>query len=140
MSRKGTMRRTFELDVGDVLKRLAKPDMLGAVIESTVIDLGHFAEAEIKKHTPHVTGHARRSSQADLRAATRGTESEAIVRLSYPYAYWLETGEDKTRGRRMRSPQGGYRMVEQAHREAEKVAPKLLNAAAKEIAAKWGGR
>lgn len=132
---------TVALDITDLraLSDKLGPEAYGKAIENAVLDVAHYADARIKRHTPHVTGDARRWTSANLALATRGARSSAVVELEYPYANWLETGRD-SRGRVMQKRVGGYRMVEQGHKEATEEAPGILRRAAEEIAATWGRR
>ena len=86
-------------------------------------------DAAAKKQTPVRSGHARRSTVADVRNGT--------LEGRYSYLDWLDTGQDDTRGRQMKNPRGGYQIRRKTKAAVEAELPELIDRAGREIAEKW---
>lgn len=105
---------------------------LRAALDAAATDLAHIAEGAAKGVTPVVTGHARRSTVSDARRADK------VVAGAYPYLDWLDVGTD-SRGRRMQTRPGGYRIRDAARQAAVRDAPAALDKAAREVLDRWNG-
>lgn len=112
------------------------PKVYRELIRDALIDAAHIAEGEIKDRTPVVSGNLRRSFQPDYRAAGRFPNAEARIESRAVYAGWVETGED-SRGRKMRTRPGGYRMVQEGALATADKLGEVLDSAARKIEERW---
>lgn len=116
---------TFEIDPKEIagLQKALDAGHGREMLDNARTDILHVAEGAAKDATPYVTGHARRSTV---------TAAHKVVGR-YPYLDWLDKGED-TRGRKMQTRPGGYRIRAAARSAAEAAAPAALDKAGREIA------
>ena len=124
-----------ERELADLLDKLS-PDLYEEAVTAGVIDTAHTAQAEIVTRTPRITGTAQRSWRTDERKAKRYPNPEAVVDSNLVYIWWLETGKD-SRGRKMRTRPGGYRMRDEGQAATEQKVPQILDNVVREIEGKW---
>lgn len=117
-------------DPGQVaaLERKLGPALFEKAIDQALLDASLVGDAAAKEATPVVTGHARRSTVADVKLHE--------VQARYPYFNWLNDGKD-SRGRVMLSRPSGYQIAAQTRTKVEAELPKILDRAGREIVARW---
>lgn len=133
----------IQVDTASLAKLQAKlgPGLYEDAVKAAFIDATHAAEGEIKGRTPVVTGNLRRSIQSDVTNAGRFPDVEtrvlAVASLC-EYAWWIETGENRTTGAKMKSKPGGYRMFEEGRTATEQRIPQIVQGIVNEIESRWG--
>lgn len=145
----------IQVDTASLAKLQAKlgRGLYEDAVKAAFIDVAHAAEGEIKARTPFVTGNLRRSEQSIVNDAGRFPNPESRVRV-HPtmtgkskrgvtvtmaeYAWWIETGENRTTGAKMKSKPGGYRMFAEGRTATEQRVPQIVAGIVNEIESRWG--
>lgn len=110
------------------LERKVGPALYEKAVANLLIDATHVATAAAIEVTPRVTGHAQRSTTAEVAAHE--------VRARYPYFNWLDKGKTES-GRVMLSRPDGYQITRQTREKVLAALPKLVDKCGREVAERW---